>query len=206
MNETEKSGTRGLALAAGAVALASAVSLAVYLVAGGPFGTLNDIGNGAIGFLGAALAWRLRDHLPTRLARVALGCAIAGAAISAIGSALVISGTTGYFLAGLVSSFGYAGIGAWLIILNRSTQSPAWPRQLRGLGVAAGALLALGLGAAPGILLRLDDPATAPGWAWFAMTAWVGVYVAFPAWTMWLARVSRADPIPHRIPGAVAGS
>jgi hypothetical protein len=39
-----------------------------------------------------------------------------------------------------------------------------------------------------------------------AMTAWLGVFVAFPAWAIWLARMTSVDPIPHRIPSAMAGS
>ena len=83
------------------------------------------------------------------------------------GSTLVVSGTTGCFLAGLVSSVGFAGIGTWLVILNRSDAIAAvLPRRLRSLGIAAGALMALGIAAAPGIVLRLDDMATAPAWVW----------------------------------------
>ena len=48
------------------------------------------------------------------------GLAVAGAALTVVGSALVVSGTTGFFLAGLVSSLGFAGIGAWLVAANRS--------------------------------------------------------------------------------------
>jgi hypothetical protein len=46
--------------------------------------------------------------------------------------------------------------------------------------------MVLGLAAAPGIALRLDDVATAPAWAWIGSTGWLGIYVVYPAWAIWL--------------------
>jgi hypothetical protein len=206
MNDSEKPGTRRLALAAGCVALGSAASMATYSVAGGPFGALNDVGNATLAALAGALAWRLRDRLPRRAAGLAVGCAVAGTAIAVTGSGLVISGSTGWFLAALVSTFGYVGIGAWLIVLNRSSDTDAWPRRLRALGVTAGALLLLGVVAAPGIVRGLDDSTTAPGWAWFSMTAWLGIYVVFPAWAISLARLASSDRRLSRAPSQAAGA
>jgi hypothetical protein len=212
MNALESAGTRRLALAAGCVALGSAVSVATFSVVGEPFGTLNDVGNAALGLLSAALAWRLRGRLPRRFAALTVGCAMAGAAIVVTGSALVITGATGWFLAALVSTLGYAGIGTWLVALNRSPYTEAWPRRMRMVGVTAGALLWLGIVAAPGVLMGLDDSATAPGWAWFAMTAWLGIYVALPAWALWLARGAAVAPdashlrSPSATSSTVAGS
>jgi hypothetical protein len=104
-----------------------------------------------------------------------------------IGSALVVSGTTGWFLAGLVSSVGFAGIGAWLACLClRGDVAPASTPGLRALGLAAGSLMVLGLAAAPALALRLDDPASAPAWAWIGSAGWLGIYVAYPAWAIGL--------------------
>lgn len=175
-----------LALAIGVVAVGSAACLATFFVARGPFGTLNDIGNAATGVLSGYLAWRLRGQLSER-ARAAVGVALAGAALTVVGSALVVSGTTGFLLAGLVSSVGFAGIGTWLLVANRSAVARAsWPPSLRLLGTAAGGLMAVGVAALPGILLRLDDLATAPGWVWIGFVGWLGTYVAYPAWAIWL--------------------
>ena len=180
-----------LALAVGVVAASSALSLATFFAIQGPFGTINDIGNGATGVLSACLAWRLRERLTGRIRDVALGAALVGAAITVVGSALVVSGTTGFFLAGLVSSVGFAGIGAWLVALNRSVGTEGWSRRLRTLGVAAGGLMALGIAAAPGIALRIDDMATAPAWIWIGQLAWLGVFVVYPAWAVWLGTAER---------------
>jgi hypothetical protein len=205
MNEGRDRDTGRLAFAVGAVAVGSAACLATYFAVQGPFGTLNDFGNGATGVLSAWLAWRLRHEISGRTRVLALRSAIVGAALTVVGSALVVSGTTGFFFAGLVSSVGFAGIGAWLVVLNQSVdESVAWPRRLRTLGVAAGALMVAGVVAAPGILLRLDDMATAPAWVWIAFLGWAGTFIAYPAWAIWLGIVETRDANqPVRAPVAV---
>lgn len=190
MKATGQQDTARLALAIGIVAAGSAVCLATYFAVQGPFGTINDIGNGTAGVLSAGLAWRLRRHLLGRAGQVAVGAAVVGGGLTVAGSALVISHTTGFFLAGLVSSLGFAGIGTWLVVLNRSDAAiVSWPRRLRGLGIAAGALMALGFISAPGIALRLDDMSAAPAWVWVGSMGWLGTFVVYPAWAFWLAAV-----------------
>jgi hypothetical protein len=178
-----------LAIAAGVVAAASAASLATYFAVQGPFGAINDLGNAATGVLAACLAWRLRDRLTGRARDIAVAAAVAGAAIAVVGSALVVSKTTGFFLAGLVSSTGFAGIGVWLIALSRNAGMSELPRRLRSLGVIAGSLMALGIATAPGIVLRLDDMATAPAWVWIGQLGWLGTFVIYPVWAIWLGIV-----------------
>ena len=126
MNEARHQDTGRLALAIGVAAAGSAACLATYFAVGGPFGTINDIGNAAAGVLSAALAWQLRRQIPGRAADLAVGAAIVGAGLTVAGSTLVVSDTTGFFFAGLVSSVGFAGIGAWLVVLNRSDAMAAF--------------------------------------------------------------------------------
>jgi len=190
MNEAQRQNTGRLALAIGIAAAGSAACLATYFAVQGPFGTINDIGNAATGVLSAGLAWRLRREITGRAANLSVGAAIVGAGLTVAGSTLVVSGTTGFFFAGLVSSVGFAGIGAWLVVLNKGDAMTAvLPRRLRSLGIAAGALMALGIAAAPGIVLRLDDMAAAPAWVWIGLLGWLGIFVAYPAWAIWLASV-----------------
>jgi hypothetical protein len=194
MNEVRDQDTGRLALAIGLTAVGSVACFATFFAVGGPFGTINDIGNAATGVLSAGLAWRLRRQIPGRAGSVAVGAAVAGAGLTVAGSSLVVSGTTGWFLAGLVSSVGFAGIGAWLVVLNKSDAiESVLPRRLRSLGIAAGALMALGIAAAPGIVLRLDDAGTAPAWVWIEALGWLGAFVAYPAWAIWLASETRSD-------------
>ena len=184
MNDAYARGTDRLAVAVGVVAAGSAVCLATYLAVRGPFGTINDLGNATIGVLSAALAWRMRRYLPGRGGDLAVAAATVGAAITVAGSALVISRTTGFFLAGLVSSLGFAGIGAWLIALQRSEHAMVWPRALRTVGLSAGVLMTLGIIAVPAIILQLDDMERAPAWVWLAEVGWLGIYVLYPAWAI----------------------
>jgi hypothetical protein len=178
-------GTGRLAVAVGVVAAGSAICLATYFMARGPFGTINDIGNATTGVLSAALAWRLRRYGLGLAGDVTVAAATVGAAITVVGSALVISGRTGFLLAGLVSSVGFAGIGTWLVWTNRRTsQVLGWPRGLRLLGVLGGAVMALGVVVVPGILLRIDDMETAPWWVWLGFVGWLGIYVLYPAWAI----------------------
>jgi hypothetical protein len=204
MNEARRHDTGRLALALGVVAIGSAACLATYSIVQGPFGTINDIGNAVTGVLSAGLAWRLRRHISGRAANVSVAAAIVGAGLTVAGSALVVSGTTGWFLAGLVSSVGFAGIGAWLVVLNRSDAGGAvLPRRLRLLGIAAGALMTVGVVALPGIVLGLDDPAAAPAWVWIAFVGWFGTFVVYPAWAVWLASVeTRLDRQAIAVPDA----
>jgi hypothetical protein len=194
MDDSHHRNTGRLAVAVGVVAAGSAISLATYFAMGGPFGTINDIGNAATGVLSAALAWRLRRDSAVRTGDIAVGAALVGSALTVVGSSLVVSGATGFFLAGLVSSVGFAGIGAWLVAVNRTGAGPvAWPRRLRSLGGVAGALMAVGTVAAPGIALRLDDMQAAPGWVWIGFVGWLGIYVVYPAWAFWLGRTETAQ-------------
>jgi hypothetical protein len=170
-------------MAVGAVAAGSAICLATYFAVGGPFGTINDLGNAAIAVLSGALAWRVRNELSGSVRVGGLSAALAGASVAAIGSGLVLSGSTGFLLAGLVSSLGFAGIGTWLLLLSQGAGA-SWPGTMRALATAAGALMLLGVVGTPGIALRIDDMATAPGWVWLALLGWLGIYVAYPAWAI----------------------
>jgi hypothetical protein len=165
-----------LLLAVGATGVASAVSLALFFTVGGPFGTINDVLNGVLALLSGYLAWRLSGR--TTFVYVAL----VGEVIAIIGSILVIFDATGFFLAGLVSTVGFALIGVWLLAYCWSLNTGS---SLRWLGVAAGALMVIGVMVLPGILMRLDDMSKAPPWVWVGFVSWLGIYVAYPAWAIW---------------------
>ena len=181
--------TGGIAVLGGAVALISVVSLAAFFAVGGPFGAINDWTIGVFGFLTGLLAVGLsRRDGTTRTPRgiVPIGFAVIGAAIVVVGSALVISDTTGFLLAGLVESLGFALIGVWLIVLNRSIAGATrWPRRLPGLGIVAGLVMAIGFVVVPGIATGLDDMDSAPPWVWLGFLGWVGIFFLYPVWSIW---------------------
>jgi hypothetical protein len=64
--------------------------------------------------------------------------------------------------------------------------------------------MATGVATAPGILLRLDDMATAPGWIWIGFVSWLGIYVAYPIWAIWTGVVETRAPARAR--NVAAGS
>lgn len=194
MDDTRSLVTGRLATSIGAFSIGGAACLTAFsLIGGGPLGTVNDVCNATAGILSGALAWRMAGRSAGGRRTPAVALAVGGAGLTLAGSALVISGTTGWMLAGLVTSLGFAGIGAWLIALSRSDASAAWPSRLRTLGVVAGALMLTGVLAAPGIALRLDEPATAPGWVWLSFLGWLGIYVVYPAWAIWFGRVETRE-------------
>ena len=173
MNESVNATARTTAAVLAAVAVVSCVSLIAFYAVGGPFGTVNDAGNGVLALLCAALAFTL--HRPGRIAATTL--AIAGAATAVLGSLFIMTDTTGYFFAGLISALGFAFIGLWLLVVSRSDDLPA-PR----LALFAGAVMALGLINIPGIVQGLDDLDDAPIWLLAAGICWAGTYVLLPLW------------------------
>jgi hypothetical protein len=181
--------TGGLAILGGTVALISLTSLAAFFAVGGPFGAINDWTIGVFGFLIGLLAVSQgrRDSMTRRPPGIVpIGLAVIGAAIVVVGSALVISDTTGFLLAGLVESLGFALIGVWLIVLNRSIAgAPRWPRRLAGLGIAAGLVMVIGFVVVPGIRMGLDDMGSAPPWVWVGFLGWVGIFFLYPVWSIW---------------------
>jgi uncharacterized membrane protein YeaQ/YmgE (transglycosylase-associated protein family) len=182
--------TAGMRTTALAIALVDATGIACLIVssiADGPFGTLNDIANGIVGVLSALLAMQMYVRREPDRLRVAPAASILGAAIMIIGSVLVIFEVTGWYLAGLVSSFGSAFIGLWLFVVNRWTGGLLdLPVSTRLLGRATGAVMMLGFLAFPGILAGLDDWAAAPWYVSGSQLSWLGTYLLFPIWCVLL--------------------
>jgi hypothetical protein len=196
-----------LAFATGIVAVISVMSLALFFAVGAPFGAINDWTVGLVGLLSGLLAVAIRNSAMQASARsnVWTGVAVVGGLIVVAGSALVLSLTTGFLLAGLVESLGFGLIGLWLIDLNRSFGvAPGSPGGLRILGLAAGMVMALGIVVAPGIVLRLDDADTAPAWIWLGFVGWLGIFLLYPLWSIWLGRTARREAAAGTAPKGVA--
>lgn len=192
-----------LATAIAIVGVLGLICIALFAALGGPFGTLNDICVGLGGVLSGGLAWLLyptnRTSAP-RLSRVALGTNWVGAALCALGSGLVIGHVTGWFLAGLVTTFGYALIGLWLVATNLSGAGmPVLPKRFTRFGIVAGGIAASGVLAGPGILARNDAIVSAP---WFVSASLyvggLGWSLLYTMWCLWLGRLllsHRAEPL-----------
>lgn len=183
----------GLAFAVAAVTLLGLVLLVLmYVLSSATFGILNDIVIGIAALLSVALARALHSqHLArsTQLATPALILTILGAVIVIVGSALSISGKTGFILAGLFMMVGNALIGLWLLSLN---QGAPWGHGLAVFGLVTGAVMALGLAAIPGILTRTDSFEASSWLTWVGQMGFFGWSILYPIWCLRLWNTLRA--------------
>jgi hypothetical protein len=177
-----------LAYAVSGVGLAGAISLVLFFVRGGAFGTLNDVCNAAMALLTAGLAGRLytSDRARSlRLSRPALGAAWLGALVAVVGSVLVISRRTGFYLAGLYTTFGYGLIGVWLShLLAVLAPAKRGPRRPDLFGRLTATVMVTGLAALPGIVRGIDSVESAPWWAQASMATGLGWFLLFPLWCL----------------------
>ena len=181
-----------LTVAMGITAIVSIVSLILFFIFGGFWGPLNDLTIAVFALMSASLAWMLHPFFRAqspRLSYFMLIAAIAGAVIACIGSALVISGTTSWQLAGSVNFLGFAFIGVWLLAFNYHVRlTEVFPQNLTRLGQISGALSALSLLNVLGIFGIVDAQSDA---YWLLNLAQVGGLggVLLLVWIVWLGRV-----------------
>ncbi len=178
--------TGQIAIALAIVAILGLVFIALFSTflehGGNPFGTVNDICIALGGILSGGLAWKLYPthylHAP-RESRFALIFALIGACLVSIGSVLVAFNITGWFLAGLIVTFGYAMTGLWLVGLSYSTLNwSAFPRTLAQYGLITGWIMMIGMFTAPGILAGINAMQVAP---WFILIA---LFVSSLGWSV----------------------
>ncbi len=147
-----------VAIVTGIAGLLGLVFIILFFSGIGLFGTLNDIFIGVTALLSVVLAWLLLSRLTLQPRFLALGLVLVatlGALVVVLGSVLVISKTTGWFLAGLYMAAGNALIGLWLIGFSLSARGGTLlPQNLVTFGLITGVILAFGLAAFPGILQR----------------------------------------------------
>ena len=190
------------ALAVAGVDVLAVGSIAAFFTIGGPFGLVNDLANAAVGVSSVVLASEVSRTNPSGpTERLLVGFAAAGGAISVTGTYLVVSDSTGWYLAGLVSGLGHALVGAWLLgstlrrtraALGADQSRARQSRTLRRLGTAAGGVMILGLAAIPGVAARIDDWELAPWYVNSALLSWLGTYLVYPIWCLRLAAAARA--------------
>jgi len=179
--------TGRLAIAAGVTGLAADAAFFVFAAGVEPFGPINDIGIAVSGALAGAVAWRLREHAGGPATALAIG----GAATVVAGSSLVVSGTTGWLLAGFVGAAGYGLLGPSVALASRGLgREGRVPRRLSRFGEVVGWAMTLGLAAFAPVVMRVDDAATAPGWTWLTFTGEAAALVLYPIWAIWLGRLA----------------
>jgi len=198
MNTSSSTTIGWIAIITGIVAIVGLIFIALFYAliesGGDSFGTLNDLCVALGGILSGILVWRLypihRSHAP-RASHFALGSGMVGACLAPFGSGLVIFNITGWLLAGLVTTFGYALIGLWLLGLNYSARRwLAFPQRLAQFGILAGGVMASGILAGPGILARTDAMESSQ---WFVLTALyvggLGWNILYTIWCIWLGHL-----------------
>jgi hypothetical protein len=181
-----------LTVAMGITAIVSIVSLILFFIFGGFWGPLNDLTIAVFALMSAALAGLLHPFFRAQSPRLSysmLIAAIAGAVIACIGSALVMSGTTSWQLAGSVNALGYAFIGVWLLAFNfHARLTDVFPQNLTRLGQISGALSAFGLLNMLGIFGLVDAQSDVSWLLYLAQFGGLGGILLL-AWTVWLGGV-----------------
>jgi hypothetical protein len=179
--------TRAVATILGIVLLVSVAALVLFFTVGAPFGAINDWTIGIAGALSALLALTFDGSGRPGVDIGTKALAVVGSVLVVAGAVLVISRTTGFLLAGLIESFGFALVGIWLIVAN-GPPSRIGTSRLRMLGVIAGALMAIGLVTLPAIVTGVDDADTAPGYVWLGFVGWLGIFLLYPIWAIGFGR------------------
>jgi len=182
-----------MAIITGIVGLLALAFLILFFTVDGPFGTLNDICNGLTGILSGVLAWMLYTKFYGQLSfpSYALILPLVGTLALALGSVLIIFDITGWYLAGLYTTAGYALIGLWLLVLNSLVrQINPWPHGLVNFGLMVGMLMALGLLVIPGIVNRIDAWESGPWYMNYVGQAGssVGYLLLYPIWCILVGR------------------
>lgn len=184
--------TGWIAIATGVSAILAVICLTLMYTVNQSFGRINDVLNSIIGISSVVLAWMLyaEHHAQSPLmSQIALALAVIGAIFTIIGSILIIFGFTDFVLAGWYSSLGYALIGLWLAALCYSLlSSNALPHNLTIFGIVVGAFMAFGLLGILGIFARIDSMESMPWYLYVAFFSWLGTYILYPIWTIWLGR------------------
>lgn len=184
--------TGWIAIATGVSAILAVISITLMYTVNQSFGKVNDVFNSMIGIASVVLAWMLYAEHHARsslMSQMALAFAVAGAIFTVVGSILIIFGFTGFVLAGWYSGIGNALIGLWLAVFCYSLLGgDALTPNLVYFGIVVGAFMATGLLGIPGILVGIDGMESMPWYLYVAFFGWLGTYILYPTWTIWLGR------------------
>ena len=179
-----------MAIATGVSVILAALFLILMYTVNPSVGKLNDIFNAILGIASGVLASMLYPQHHARsplVSRIALVLAVVGVFFSIVGSVLIIFDFTGFVLAGFYTAVGSALIGLWLAAFCTSMQhSDILPRTLVKFGLVVGAIMGLGLLCIPGILMGIDSMASLPWYLLAGFFGFLGTYILYPIWTIWL--------------------
>jgi hypothetical protein len=184
--------TGWIAIATGVSAILAIIFLTLMYTVNQSFGRVNDVFNSVIGILSAVLAWMLYAEYHAKsplMSQIALALVVVGAIFTIIGSILIIFGFTDFVLAGWYSSIGYALIGFWLAgFCYAFLHDGVLHHNLVIFGIVVGAFMVIGLLGIPGICAGIDSMESMPWYLYVAFLGWLGTYIMYPIWTIWLGR------------------
>jgi hypothetical protein len=182
-----------VAIVTGVSAILAIVFLILMYTVNQSFGKVNDVFNALIGVSSAVLAWMLfAEHYAKSplLSQIALALALIGAIFTIVGSVLIIYGFTDFVMAGWYTGIGNAMIGLWLVAFFYSMlRGDSLPHNLIILGIIVGAFMAVGLIGIPGIFTGIDSMESMPWFLYIAFFGYLGTYILYPIWTIWLGRM-----------------
>jgi hypothetical protein len=181
-----------MAIVTGASAILAVIFLTLMFTVNMSFGKVNDVFNSIVGISSLVMAWMLyaEHHAKSpSMSQIALALAMVGAIFTIVGSVLVIYGFTGFVLAGWYTGVGNALIGLWLVIFCYSMQrGNVLPHNLIMVGLITGSFMAVGLLGIPGIFAGIDSMESLPWYLNIAFFGYLGTYILYPIWTIWLGR------------------
>jgi hypothetical protein len=181
-----------VAIATGVSAILAVIFLTLMATVNMSFGKVNDVFNAIIGISSAVLAWMLFAEHHTKsplMSQIAVTLAVVGAIFTIVGSVLIIYGFTDFVLAGWYTGIGYALIGFWLVAFCYSMlRGDVLPHNLNLFGLVVGVVMAVGLIGIPGIFTGVDSMESMPWYLYLAFFGYLGTYILYPIWTIWLGR------------------
>jgi len=183
------------AIATGVSVILAVIFVLLMVTVDVSFGTVNDVFNGILGILSGILAWMLYPGHHARsplLSQIALVLAVVGVIFTIVGSVLIIFDFTGFVLAGWYTAVGNALIGLWLGAFCTSTlreRGDTLPHSLVRFGLVVGAIMGIGMLCIPGILAGVDSMASLPWYLLAGCFGFLGTYILYPIWTIWLGRI-----------------
>jgi hypothetical protein len=180
-------------IAIGVTVILAVIFLILMYTVNGRFGTVNDVLNSMIGILSVVLAWMLYAELHAKspwMSQITLGLTVIGMIFTIIGSILIIFGYTDFVLAGWYTGVGNALIGLWLAAFCYSMLSgDILPHNLIVFGIVVGSFMTFGLLGIPGILTHVDTMESLPWYLGASYLGFLGTYVLYPIWAIWLGRI-----------------
>jgi len=181
------------AIATGVIAILAVIFLTLMATVNSSFGKVNDVFNSLIGISSVVLAWMLYAEHHARsplMSQIGLFLAVVGVIFTIIGSVLIIFGYTDFVLAGWYTGIGNALIGLWLAAFCYSMLgSGALPHNQVVFGIIVGAFMAVGLIGIPGIFAGIDSMESMPWYLYVAFFGYLGTYILYPIWTIWVGRI-----------------